>query len=102
VLYQFQNEKMSESNKYTEEYLKQAHKVCIFNKDWIDKSEICGCFYCQTVFEPDKIVEWTDKGKNKCVTALCPNCGIDSVIGSNPNWPIRDTVFLAEMHSYWF
>jgi hypothetical protein len=92
---------MSEKSKYTEEYLKDAHKFSIFNKDWVDKSEICGCFYCQTVFGPDKIVEWTDKD-NKCITALCANCGIDSVIGSNPNWPVRNMTFLAEMHSYWF
>jgi hypothetical protein len=93
---------MAESNQYTEEYLREAHKYSIFNNDWIKNSEMCGCFYCQTVFEPDKIMDWTDIGHDKGATALCPNCGIDAVIRSNKNLPVRDTVFLAEMHSYWF
>jgi hypothetical protein len=93
---------MYENNKYTEEYLKGAHEFSIFNDKWINGSDVCGCFYCQTIFERDKIVEWIDKGHFKGMTAVCPNCGIDSVIGANSNLPVRDMVFLAEMHSYWF
>src|SRR5579872_940716 len=77
--------KMHEIKKYREEFLKEAHKLSIFNKEWIKKSEVCGCFYCQTIFGPDRIMEWTDNGHPKGLTALCPNCGIDAVIVSNPN-----------------
>jgi hypothetical protein len=93
---------MVKSNQYTEEYIKEAHKFSIFNIGWIKSSEVCGCFYCQTTFDPGKIIEWTDFGHDKGSTALCPNCGIDAVVGSNPNLPVRDSTFLAEMHSYWF
>jgi hypothetical protein len=93
---------MVKSIQYSEEYLKEAHKFSIFNKDWIKSSEVCGCFYCQTTFDPGKIMDWTDIAHDKWSTALCPNCGIDSVIGSYPNWPAGDTRFLAEMRSYWF
>lgn len=93
---------MHDKDKYTQDYLKEAHKYSIFNKEWIKNSEVCGCFYCQTTFEPGKIVEWTDIGHDKGSTALCPNCGIDAVIGSKPNLPVTDMVFLARMHFYWF
>ncbi|MDO8415598.1 MAG: hypothetical protein Q7S87_05240 [Agitococcus sp.] len=36
----------------------------------------CGCYYCHNIFEPKKIAAYTDSGQ----TALCPFCGIDSVI----------------------
>lgn len=47
---------------------------------------------------PSEITEWIeDEGG----TALCPYCGIESVIGENSGYPLtRD--FLAEMHQYWF
>jgi hypothetical protein len=35
-------------------------------------------------------------------TALCPKCGIDSVLGSNSGYPVTEIGFLKEMKSYWF
>jgi hypothetical protein len=34
-------------------------------------------------------------------TALCPHCGIDSVISSASGYPIT-AAFLHRMHDYWF
>lgn len=34
-------------------------------------------------------------------TALCPYCGIDSVIGESSSFPITPE-FLKAMHRYWF
>ena len=61
------------------------------------RSENCGCFYCGSIFEPSKITEWIDED----TTALCPSCGIDSVIGSASKFPITPD-FLKRMQSYWF
>lgn len=36
----------------------------------------CGCFYCLAVFPADAVQKWVDDGQ----TALCPHCGIDSVL----------------------
>jgi hypothetical protein len=60
-------------------------------------SERCGCFYCLEVFAPKAIVEWADDEQ----TALCPHCGIDSVIGSSSGHPI-DQSFLRRMKEHWF
>ena len=34
-------------------------------------------------------------------TAVCPYCGVDSVIGENSGFPITEQ-FLKEMHEAWF
>lgn len=63
----------------------------------IERSEVCGCFSCLALFTPDKIVRWTTDGK----TALCPSCGVDSVIGSASGHRITSE-FLEEMHRWWW
>lgn len=47
------------------------------NKEEIKLSKKCGCFFCLYIFNPSEIEDWCDKGE----TALCPKCGIDSVLG---------------------
>lgn len=77
--------------------LERAHKHSIFHRESVLRSDQCGCFYCMAIFPPDRISEWVDDGQ----TALCPECGIDSVIGSASGIPIENQ-FLREMQSYWF
>ena len=87
---------------------RQAHTHCTRNWMEINSSDLAGCFYCLSIFTPSKIVEWHNEetfetgsdGSPDC-TAFCPDCHVDSVIGSKSGFPIeRD--FLAFMHSYWF
>jgi len=75
-----------------------AHRHCIDHRDEIEASETCGCFHCLFVFPPSKIVDWVD---DPGVTALCPKCGIDSVIGSASGYPIS-AKFLRKMKRHWF
>jgi hypothetical protein len=42
----------------------------------LDKVEFCGCYCCVQVYSPELIAEWEDEEQ----TAICPKCGIDSVI----------------------
>lgn len=66
------------------------------------ESEQCGCFYCLTVFPPSEIEEWVDADEHEIrQTALCPNCGIDSVIGSKSGYPMTKE-FLQTMEEHWF
>jgi hypothetical protein len=75
-----------------------AHKHSIRHRSEVEASDRCGCFYCLAEFGPDVIMDWVDD----CgVTALCPKCGIDSVIGSASGYPIT-TEFLARMRRHWF
>ncbi len=78
-----------------------AHKHSIFHKSEILQSEICGCFYCLEIFPPNKIERWVDEDINPEQTALCPECDIDSVIGSASGFPITKE-FLAKMRNHWF
>ena len=88
--------------KYKPEYLKIAHKHSIFHKKEIIESKICGCFSCMKTFLPIEIKQWCDENNTKGATALCPKCGIDSVIGSKSGYPVNDIIFLSEMNEYWF
>ncbi|MCL2337863.1 MAG: cytoplasmic protein [Firmicutes bacterium] len=63
-----------------------------------DKGYICGCFYCQAIFSPKEIKEWV---KDISGTALCPYCGIDSIIGESSGYPITPQ-FLKKMYAQWF
>lgn len=77
--------------------IRAAHKHSSRHREELLKSECCGCFHCCKVFPPSAIVEWTDG--DTC--AFCPECGIDSVIGSASGYPI-DAAFLRRMHDHWF
>ena len=46
------------------------------NRAAIEEAESASCFYCFASFRNIKYIEWTDKGE----TALCPDCGVDSML----------------------
>lgn len=83
---------------YNQDIIVAAHKHSIRHRQEVLQSDNCCCFYCQTVFKPGDIQEWTDDEQ----TALCPNCGIDAVIGDNSGYSVTDKDFLLQMHQYWF
>ena len=86
----------------TNSKLKEAHKHSIYHRSELEKSNICGCFYCKSVFNPIEINEWTDQRETKDnLTALCPKCGIDSVLGGASGF-IIDSKFLQQMYNHWF
>ena len=72
------------------------------HRDEIKNSLTCGCFYCTSTFSPKAIEEWIDEDDEGIgQTALCPECGIDSVIGDKSGYPITKD-FLSEMKRHWF
>lgn len=89
--------------------LHAAHAKSSHHRAEIEASVICGCFYCRTQFEPSEIGEWVDWPDDPATgepvaqgqTALCPHCGVDSVLGSQSGFPITPE-FLSTMHRYWF
>ena len=78
----------------------EAHQHSINHKAEIEKSKLCGCFFCLHTFQPKEIIEWIVSGNND-EFAMCPKCGIDSVIGDASGYPITDE-FLREMNKHWF
>lgn len=86
---------------FTYAVLQSAHTHCFRNRAEVSASTWCGCFYCRTVFPASEIAEWTDSAAGIETTALCPRCGIDSVIGDRSGYEIS-AAFLEEMHLRFF
>jgi len=81
--------------------LETAHKHSIYHRDEVLRSDMCGCFYCGENFTPAEIEDWVDERDGVGTTAICPRCGIDSVLGSASGFPLTPE-FLQQMHDHWF
>lgn len=79
----------------------RAHRHSSRHRQEVLASDRCGCFYCLAIFAPSAIERWVDEWENVGQTALCPSCGIDSVIASESGYPITEE-FLARMRTHWF
>lgn len=91
----------------------EAHKFCSNHGDKLINDRICGCFYCLSIFSPSEIHRWIKHKKpvktgkfdewiiDEHLTAFCPYCGIDSVIGESSGYPITKD-FLEKMNERWF
>lgn len=79
------------------DYIK-AHKFSANHKAQLEKDEVCGCFFCLKIYNPQQIEDWI---ADKRGTAVCPHCGIDSVIGESSGYPITYE-FLKKMKKHWF
>ncbi len=84
---------------FTVQYLKEAHRACFQNQEILKTSRQCACFFCNNLFPACEITEWCCDAQGN--TALCPYCGIDSVIGDAAGYPLTPEFILA-MHRYWF
>ena len=77
---------------------RSVHKHSSRHRNEIEQSTLCGCFYCLETFSPSVIEDWCDDGD----TALCPKCGIDSVLGNARMEFATDGNVLRQMHRFWF
>ena len=81
----------------TPDFIK-AHEFSSNHKARLLQDETSGCFYCLAIFKPQEIEDWVADISG---TAICPYCGIDSIIGESSGFPITKE-FLKKMKSYWF
>ncbi len=79
----------------------ELHHSTFRNEKQIKNSQVCGCFYCNSIFNPEDVVQWCDNDGRGAPTALCPNCGIDSVIGDACGMEITPS-FLKLMNLQFF
>lgn len=75
-----------------------AHRFSSNHKAQLLEDKKCGCFYCLRIFSPDEIELWLNDLSG---TAVCPYCGVDSVIGEGSGYPVAKE-FLEKMRQYWF
>jgi hypothetical protein len=79
------------------ELMADAHKHASQNRVEVEGSGRCACFFCFKTFPPSLIKTWIDGDQ----TALCPSCGVDSVLGSGSSHRLDDA-FLRKMHLQYF
>ena len=80
----------------------QAHDDSNGDRQEIEQSDLAGCASCSTIFitSKEEIAYLEDGGPSDEWTALCPYCGVDSVIGSASGIPITEE-FIAAATDYW-
>ena len=76
-----------------------AHKWSDNNIKAVLRSKKCGCFHCGRIFDASEI--YNSKYGLDYKFALCPYCGIDSVIPDASGYPITEE-FLEGMRNTWF
>ena len=67
------------------------------NKEELKRSQMAGCYYCCRVFRASEVVDFLAEEN----TAVCPKCGIDSVLPDTAGYPLTTEV-LQELHRHWF
>jgi NAD-dependent SIR2 family protein deacetylase len=63
----------------SEKRLQRIYQHSRLNQQFMVPGAACRCFHCLQEFPTEEVSRWTDGGK----TALCPRCGIDSVLSNN-------------------
>lgn len=77
------------------------HRTTFRNEHQVSESKKCGCFHCGKLFNQEDVVSWCDNDGRGDRTALCPHCGIDSVIGDACGFEISQDL-LQLMHLQFF
>lgn len=88
------NKKNEETNPY-DEYRRHA----VDNEMEILNSKTCGCFFCRSIYDARKVSDWLSDERGE--TALCPECGMDAVIGDASGVPLSKPL-LREMNLAYF
>ena len=85
--------------------LKDVHHYSSRHRQMVERAAMCGCFYCGALFSSHEIDTWCDEPEESVsagTTAICPRCGIDSVLPDNiPGVPLN-TELLTAMRQYFF
>ena len=81
----------------TREEFTKAIEYATANEENLKNSSKAGCYYCKKIYDASEVLEFLEGER----TALCPKCGIDSVIPSNS--PIELTSSnLNKLNKHWF
>ena len=95
LLEEMKNKKMIAK---TEDDLIKAHEATSENAYKLFVNQECVCVYCKNRFPSNRIVDLCINGG---LSALCPHCGIDAVIGEISGYDLSD-LFIEAMHEFFF
>ncbi len=82
-------------NERFEMYAKHAKD----NELEIVQSNLCGCYFCRHIFSAREVSDWIEDEHH--VSAVCPECGMDAVIGDHSGVPLSKDL-LKEMNEYFY
>ncbi len=98
----------SKERRRAEPTLVLARKHSFGNRVEISQSSQCACFCCLKTFSSEAIRNWCDQPREVAhgddvlgITAECPFCGIDSVLGDQCGFELSEE-FLKKMKQFWF
>ncbi len=86
----------NDKNSLLEQYKQHAAN----NEIEILRSHQCGCFFCCRIFDARKVSNWASE-PNGDASALCPECGMPTVIGDASAVPLSEAL-LKEMNAYFY
>ncbi len=85
-----------------ENYYSFAYDKSRKNRSMLIKGRRCGCFYCLKFFDASEIEEFCpEEETGESVTAICPYCGIDSILPETTGYTLTQE-FLSEMNKIYF
>lgn len=89
------------TRKRYERYYPLIGKASFENHDSVGRSVMCGCYFCCSVFPSSEVTmeDWIQDRHG--MTAVCPRCHIDSVLGDATGIPISKEA-LEEFRDYSF
>ena len=89
---------------YSEAELTAFHKLCGWHEDAVRASTQCGCFDCLRLFPASGISQWIEEqetsARGRGRTAVCPACGMDTVLPESPDY-VLSVELLSAMHKRW-
>lgn len=77
--------------------LRMAIKFATSNKVSLAKSEYAACYFCMEIYPAKEVIDFLATED----TALCPRCGIDSVLPDQSPYELTKENLL-ELHKFWF
>ena len=84
--------------------LKEIHNYSGWHEESVKNSNRCGCFSCLTMFPSSEVLDWITEPEN-CPrgpgkTAICPKCGVDTVLPESEHYHL-DIDLLKKMNQKW-
>ena len=84
------------------EGLHEIHTHCTANREEVDASSRCACFYCQEVFRATEVKDYiVEPSMDYKETALCPRCGADTILGDAAGIPFYKEL-IKKLHRHYF
>ncbi len=84
-------------NRMTKDETQAAIRFATGNREALAKSNKAGCYYCLMIYSASEVTRFLRSEG----TALCPYCGIDSVLADQSPYELNAAT-LEALHQYWF